>query len=109
MDYSVAAYDHDENSILLGYEIPEELYEESLTQILMVLNEKGKPRLTRWGAISYEYALEKALAHPELSDEQRDSIVHRHFPGNLLTEGLKKAFEHYEATLIFDESKLVED
>ena len=62
-------YNHDEHSIPLGYEISEELYEQALMQTLTVLNEKGKPRLTRWGAIAYEYALDKALAHPELSHE----------------------------------------
>ncbi|WP_121971100.1 hypothetical protein [Leptolyngbya sp. BC1307] len=109
MDNSVAAYSHDDNSIPLGYEIPGELYEEALTQPLTVLNEKGKHRLTRWGAIAYEYAFEKALAHPELSAEQQESVVDSHFPGELLTEGLKKAIDHYGATLIFDESELAED
>ena len=109
MDHSIAIYNHDENSIPLGREIPQELYERALKQTLTVLNEKRKPRLTRWGAIAYEYALDKALAHPELSHEQSYSIVYSHFPGSLLTEGLKKAFEHYEATLIFDESELSDD
>lgn len=76
MDNSVAACSHYDDSIPLGYEMTKELYEEAITQTLTVLNNKGKPRLTKWGAIAYEYALEKALAHPELSDEQRDSVTY---------------------------------